>query len=752
MLEKKEPEEWTVIDPTAVEKTTTIRLPSSRDVKVPPPMNEYPPHYPPFPEMGSLLGGRYFVLERLGQGTFCSIHKCIDLSYIPNCTMDRPCFVAAKVELSSFSNSGVLEGEAMVLRHLHESSPDGSFPIFCEYLRNVETLINPAELAGDQGFGPTQPVGALVPSSTSTAPSVSSVTISAIIMEYLPGEDMGRLRDRYLSSLRRQTLSYKSNSESVRSYSVGRDNMQKDFSKNETQPEPPQQQQPKNLFIKDNLATPIIDDLSVDGDEKSFGRFTDDASASTFLSGHQQSPSSRRININDAIYLCADVLLPLLKTMHEAGFIHRDVKPSNCVRVSTSSDNKRFVLVDFGLSKSFVVPVDSSLADPSRPWTKPWSGGGSLLPKSAVLRRERPNADFRGTSMYASLRVHQNKDYCRRDDLWSLWYVFCDFISGGLPWMVAAKHRDRETCRALKEEIHGNGNDRIGELLFGPEYHTRITASSSNSRSFTKGEIERLKLRLPNLNNKVRLLRMAFDHLCSLNFYDEPDYQLMESCLRSFGDHAEEEVDFEDVPTFVWDMPENSAMKNTSTNVLLENVAGLSLVDYCQAQPYWVDCSPELLRELKMAKAHYNSRNHTYYEDLSKSFSKVDVKTHLLADWLYATYDLIYSHWDVTKLEKWGNSWAASLGYRREKYIQYMERCIEYGQKFGNFRYRSLHPSKNYLEAGNGQQDEKQPLQKRRKSSTMKLLCELEYTLKKEQEKALAPPPKISFSAPFASD
>lgn len=747
MLEKKEPEEWTVIDPSAVEKTTAKTISSNREVKVPPPMYDYPPHYPPFPEMGSLLGGRYFVLERLGQGTFCSIHKCIDLSYVPNFTVDRPCFVAAKVELSSFSNSGVLEGEAMVLRHLHESSPDGSFPIFCEYLRNVETLINPAELAGDQGFGPTQPA----PSTTSTAPSVSTVTISAIIMEYLPGEDMGRLRDRYLSSLRRQTLSYKLNSESVRSYSVGRDNFQKESSKNDIQPQQ-QLQQPKNSSIKGNLATPIMDDLSVDGDEKSVGRLTDDVSTSTFLSEHQYSPSSRRININDAIYLCADVLLPLLKTMHEAGFIHRDVKPSNCVRVSTSSDNKKFVLVDFGLSKSFVVPVDSSLADPSHPWTNPWSGGGSLLQKSAVLRKERPNADFRGTSMYASLRVHQNKDYCRRDDLWSLWYVFCDFISGGLPWMVAAKQRDRETCRALKEDIHGNGNERVDELLFGPEYHTRVTASSSKSRSLNKGEIERFKLRLPNQSNKVRLLRLAFDHLCSLNFYDEPDYQLMESCLRSFGDHAEEEVGFEDVPTFVWDMPENSAVKDFPTNILLENVAGLSLVEYCQTQPYWVDCSPEMLRELKMAKAHYNSRNHTYYEDLSKSFVKVDVRPHLLADWLYATYDLLYSHWDVTKLEKWGTSWSASLGYRREKYIQYIQRCIEYGEKFGNFRYRSLHPSDMDLDTENGQRDENQSLRKRRKSSTMKLLHELEYTMKKEQEKALAPPPKISFSAPFASD
>ena len=38
---------------------------------------------PPFPEPGSSLGNddNYFCLGRLGKGTFCSIHKCVDLSH-----------------------------------------------------------------------------------------------------------------------------------------------------------------------------------------------------------------------------------------------------------------------------------------------------------------------------------------------------------------------------------------------------------------------------------------------------------------------------------------------------------------------------------------------------------------------------------------------------------------------------------------------------------------------------------------------
>ena len=85
--------------------------------------------------------------------------------------------------------------------------------------------------------------------------------LSAIIMEYLPGEDMHLLRDRHCQS----------------------------------------------LFDK-GMGT---------GDDKENG---------TGLGPGEKAP--RRLSIEDAVYLVADVMLPLLKAMHEVGMVHRDVKPS----------------------------------------------------------------------------------------------------------------------------------------------------------------------------------------------------------------------------------------------------------------------------------------------------------------------------------------------------------------------------------------------------------------------------------------
>jgi len=510
---------------------------------------------PSFPIPGSTTcDGKYFSLGKLGRGTFCEISKCADLSYHhtyhnststsnsksnstsnsnnsqqgdqedaqstststltkrrtngnTNKTTKRLRICAAKVELATYTNSGVLDGEANILRHLSHNM-NNQTPTFVDY-------ILPGSSSGSGNGNGSGNKG-----------------IRVIIMEYLPGEDMHQLRDRHIQiSAKKAAAAIKSSSSSS----------------NTT-----------------NTSNPM----------------------ETF----------RRLKIQDAVYLCADIILPLLQSMHECGMIHRDVKPSNLVRTGIDEFDKKFKLVDFGLSKSFIVSKDSIDADLNHVWKKHSNDSGS---GNNYMRKERPDAEFRGTSMYASLCVHQGKDHCRRDDIWGLLYVFCDLVSGGLPWMGYAQNRDRGMCQKIKEWVIGerqsldnditdnvsdradvaaaaaadqdvtsnaNGTgavqspkDHIDELLKGAEYHlskykqdislTKNAAKQQKegggggggkspplSSSSSSSQLSTLPtpLAMSKDINKINALRKAFTHISSLQFTDEPDYNLIQSCIKEF--------------------------------------------------------------------------------------------------------------------------------------------------------------------------------------------------------------------------
>ena len=272
------------------------------------------------------------------------------------------------------------------------------------------------------------------------------------------------------------------------------------------------------------------------------------------------------------------------------GILHSPVEPpslQNVVRTGTTPSDRKFKIVDFGLSKSFIVPKDSSFADVSRPWNGLWMSpafskpGATTMNNTVVamegcVRIERESAEFRGTSMYASLRVHQGKDHCPRDDIWGLLYVFCDLVSGGLPWMGYASARDRTRCQIIKEMVAGergredwegvsgsgseeegklvegmatkanpdkvpkNGEDAIEWLLFGAEYHNaKYKRDMKLLQALSDFDPESLPalpepLDLSKNDHYVSSLRKAFRHVASLGFVEMPDYDLIGNCLREF--------------------------------------------------------------------------------------------------------------------------------------------------------------------------------------------------------------------------
>ena len=62
---------------------------------------------------------------------------------------------------------------------------------------------------------------------------------------------------------------------------------------------------------------------------------------------------------------------------------------------------------------------------------------------------QRTNAQFRGSSKYASVNTHQNEDQGRRDDLWSMFYLLVEVLDGELPWTEVRDHGSDRTARDI---------------------------------------------------------------------------------------------------------------------------------------------------------------------------------------------------------------------------------------------------------------------------------------------------------------
>jgi tau tubulin kinase len=118
--------------------------------------------------------------------------------------------------------------------------------------------------------------------------------------------------------------------------------------------------------------------------------------------------------------ICAEFSLQMLacvRSMHELGFIHRDIKPSNFARGRLGSAHERkFFVIDFGLSRKLRERKDKG-KDKSADKDKGGKGQAGK-PELGDMKPERPQADFRGTSLYASPTAHLNRDLSWKDDLW----------------------------------------------------------------------------------------------------------------------------------------------------------------------------------------------------------------------------------------------------------------------------------------------------------------------------------------------
>lgn len=117
------------------------------------------------------------------------------------------------------------------------------------------------------------------------------------------------------------------------------------------------------------------------------------------------------------------------KELHDAGYLHRDIKPGN-IMLGKASGHR-------GKGAGLVYFVDFGLV---RPWKD--FDTHAPLPSTQASRK------FKGTVMYCSYRQHALEPCSRRDDIESMCYTLMHLYCRDLPWQVTVEEMRASVAKA----------------------------------------------------------------------------------------------------------------------------------------------------------------------------------------------------------------------------------------------------------------------------------------------------------------
>lgn len=178
---------------------------------------------------------------------------------------------------------------------------------------------------------------------------------------------------------------------------------------------------------------------------------------------------NKRFDMGTVLKLGVD-MINLMETIHNAGFIHRDIKPNNFM---IGYHNKQdLYILDFGLSKQYMIN--------NKHMTMKFD-------KSLV-----------GTARYASVNVHIGIEPSRRDDLISIGYLLIYFLKGRLPWQGLKKKKENKTNKEdqltmIKNVKLSTSFTQLCEGLQHQCFEEYITYCSNELDFYTKPDYEYLR-------------------------------------------------------------------------------------------------------------------------------------------------------------------------------------------------------------------------------------------------------------------
>jgi serine/threonine protein kinase len=131
------------------------------------------------------------------------------------------------------------------------------------------------------------------------------------------------------------------------------------------------------------------------------------------------------------VYQIGIQLLQLLKSIHDKGLVHRDIKPDNFL---LGANSKQLYLIDFGLCKAYTH-------------------------NDAHIEMKQTKGLI-GSLTYCSINAHRHCELSRRDDLESLGYMLIYFSLGGLPW-----RETKEESELLKQKMEIIMHPKVPSIL-----------------------------------------------------------------------------------------------------------------------------------------------------------------------------------------------------------------------------------------------------------------------------------------------
>jgi len=145
--------------------------------------------------------------------------------------------------------------------------------------------------------------------------------------------------------------------------------------------------------------------------------------------------NGNKLPLNIVIYFGLQ-MFKRIKSVHNMGIIHRDIKPDNFV-IKSNKDNFLF-LIDFGLSKLYI--------------------------KNNIHIDCLENRKLIGTVKYVSINIHNGYTPSRRDDIESIIYILIYLLNGSLPWETISCDNKDEKYKLIKECKETYDFSKLSEL------------------------------------------------------------------------------------------------------------------------------------------------------------------------------------------------------------------------------------------------------------------------------------------------